>query len=258
VLRRRPGYVPARTFALALLDLVLPVEERGAKPLRALAERVQTLPPPLRRPLLVLISEADGDLARFQAGVERWFNDAMERLSAVYKRIAQLIIFPTALVVTLGVNADTVQIVRALSSNAVLREALAERATRTVERGGGGAAAAAPPAAPNTTRGIDSLRLQLDSLRLLGLPLGWPAPPDSVKRAAGRGATLAFRAADAWRRLPGLLITAFAISLGAPFWFDLLNKVVNVRSAGRAPEERPKRPEVLPPAQGAGAGGVQP
>jgi hypothetical protein len=32
--------------------------------------------------------------------------------------------------------------------------------------------------------------------------------------------------------LAGWFITAFAISLGAPFWFDLLNKVIQLRSAG--------------------------
>jgi hypothetical protein len=41
----------------------------------------------------------------------------------------------------------------------------------------------------------------------------------------------------------GLLMTGFAISLGAPFWFDMLNKVISIRAAGRSPVERPKSPE---------------
>jgi hypothetical protein len=35
-------------------------------------------------------------------------------------------------------------------------------------------------------------------------------------------------------------MTALAISLGAPFWFDMLNKVMSVRSAGKAPEDKSK------------------
>ena len=31
------------------------------------------------------------------------------------------------------------------------------------------------------------------------------------------------------------LITAIALSLGAPYWFDLLSKIVSVRGAGRKP-----------------------
>lgn len=36
----------------------------------------------------------------------------------------------------------------------------------------------------------------------------------------------------------GFLITAFAISLGAPFWFDFLNKFVNLRVSGAKPEDK--------------------
>jgi hypothetical protein len=39
--------------------------------------------------------------------------------------------------------------------------------------------------------------------------------------------------------LAGLIITALALSLGAPFWFDLLNKLVSLRGAGVKPEEQP-------------------
>jgi len=36
-----------------------------------------------------------------------------------------------------------------------------------------------------------------------------------------------------WTKLFGFLITAIAISLGAPFWFDLLNKLVSLRASGK-------------------------
>ena len=36
-------------------------------------------------------------------------------------------------------------------------------------------------------------------------------------------------------KLTGLAITAFAISLGAPFWFDMLSKIMNVRGTGAKP-----------------------
>jgi hypothetical protein len=52
-----------------------------------------------------------------------------------------------------------------------------------------------------------------------------------------------FDTGPTWAKLIGLLLTALAISLGAPFWFDLLNKVISIRAAGRSPEERPKSPE---------------
>lgn len=41
-----------------------------------------------------------------------------------------------------------------------------------------------------------------------------------------------------WMRFLGFLLTALAISIGAPFWFDLLNKLVNIRIAGAKPREK--------------------
>ena len=35
----------------------------------------------------------------------------------------------------------------------------------------------------------------------------------------------------------GFIITALAVSLGSPFWFDLLNKFVNIRAGGNKPSE---------------------
>lgn len=37
--------------------------------------------------------------------------------------------------------------------------------------------------------------------------------------------------------IPGWLITALAITLGAPFWFDLLGKLISMRSTGKKPKE---------------------
>lgn len=85
-------------------------------------------------------------------------------------------------------------------------------------------------------RRIAEIRSSLDSIRTFGVPLGWHGP-------VTLGAVLL--------ALPGLLLTTLAVSLGAPFWFDMLNKVVNIRSSGRAPEEGPKSPEQLPKAKSA-------
>ena len=71
----------------------------------------------------------------------------------------------------------------------------------------------------------ERIRQTLGNLEQLGIPLGWQAKPKN----------------EEWpNKLIGLLLTTFAISLGAPFWFDILNKVINLRSSGKAPGERDK------------------
>jgi hypothetical protein len=57
-------------------------------------------------------------------------------------------------------------------------------------------------------------------------PIGWPGNIP--------GGSLDFLA-----RIPGILISAGAVSLGAPFWFDMINKLVNLRQTGLPPDENP-------------------
>jgi hypothetical protein len=46
--------------------------------------------------------------------------------------------------------------------------------------------------------------------------------------------------------LLGWQVTALAATLGAPFWFDTLNRMISIRSAGKSPEEAPKAPKEVP------------
>ncbi len=45
----------------------------------------------------------------------------------------------------------------------------------------------------------------------------------------------------------GFLITALALSLGAPFWFDLLKKLISIRSSGVNPDEKNKGENIPSP-----------
>lgn len=109
---------------------------------------------------------------------------------------------------------------------------------------------------------LDSMELrlgwttgQLVEARLLRRDTaGYPTAGGGIRRAvtwlerrwAPKGHHVDFFPFDTgptWLKAIGLLLTALAISLGAPFWFDLLNKVISIRSAGRSPAEKPKSPE---------------
>jgi hypothetical protein len=76
------------------------------------------------------------------------------------------------------------------------------------------------------------LQQQVTTLDASGLPLGWynqflPLPEHPL---------------DYLTKIFGLLITACAVSLGAPFWFDMLNKLISVRAALKPKETTPAPP----------------
>ncbi|WP_437606795.1 hypothetical protein WMF20_38520 [Sorangium sp. So ce834] len=207
----------------------------------------------LRRALATIVDSTVRDMREANIRLERWFNDAMDRAAGRYKRRAQLIISATALVLCIGFNADSIKLAGALSRDAVVRAHMIAAAQELAKT--------APRAAPHEG-GLDQDEDLMAALaqggsahgKLTGLDLkiawGVQAPEQtSAPRFWSALSAILGQAVVAWIRgvldrllSPGILITAAAASLGAPFWFDLLNKLVNLRTVGKSPEpyEPPK------------------
>lgn len=167
-----------------------------------------------------------------RTAVEDWFDLTMERTSGWYKRKVRLWLFGVGLALAVGLNADALYLVKTLWTDRDVRAALLASLPGHVP--------AAVPAAADAAAGsatwvaADSLILAFESLPV---PLGYPACRACTP--ADRHWYSAF--ADYVRAHPvsaplGWLLTAVAVSLGAPFWFDLLNKMVNLRGAGAKPK----------------------
>jgi hypothetical protein len=143
-----------------------------------------------------------------QQSLARYFDDTMQRVSGWYKRRTQLILVAIVGIFTVLLNADTLAVGSALSADAHLRRGIVAAAATEVAGGG------VPAAQPDL----------VESLDLFGAVLTWHTLPAGAAAAA--------------QKALGLLITAIAASLGAPFWFDVLNKAVNLRLTGSAPAPR--------------------
>jgi hypothetical protein len=168
--------------------------------------------------LKVLQREAKGDAAKLQADLEAWFNGQMDRVTGSYKRWAKRLAIPIALVISFGFNIDTIAVARSVYTDGPVRSAVL------------GAAASGnvcPPATNGKTASTDCLDSTIARLRELKVPVGW-----SRQRFAE------VRAMDFWQvvtKLFGLLLTTAAASLGAPFWFDQLNRLGSLRNVGTRP-----------------------
>ncbi|MBL8448049.1 MAG: TIGR02594 family protein [Zoogloeaceae bacterium] len=81
-------------------------------------------------------------------------------------------------------------------------------------------------------------RFQMAATGKLGFPIGWSADLREFQReSANRNfewqwAHDAFGLWLSWENIAGLLLTTLALMLGAPFWFDVLRKVVSLRTSG--------------------------
>ncbi|UVT15456.1 MAG: hypothetical protein H8K04_16845 [Nitrospira sp.] len=226
-----PSYVPSRTFALAMFDLVAPAHESTkTKTLQDIRNAVATLPnEQIKGALIALIDDAEGDVKKARENVERWYDDAMDRVSGWYKRKTQVFILIWALAVTLSVNADTILIANTLAHDATLRASLVAMAETTAKE-------PLPQDAKGTTERVQQMSSEI---KKLGLPIGW-------SREAGNPRSAPAEAGDWALKIIGLALTTIAVSLGAPFWFDVLNKLINIRSTGKQPERSREEKEPAP------------
>lgn len=255
---KHPGYLSAGAFTSAITDIVT-AEKAGAIAFKDLEDGVNKLPDgDVKRALLALLRRSGGDLESAHRAIEAWFDDAMDRVTGWYKRKTQIWTIIIAIVITVFANADSVQIARRLWNDPVLRaKVVAEAGTRakkpppTVEY---------PdkdnPTEPKVTAS-EGNTVSEDEKKALGELLGWPPQPgaasgESAAAASGSGGLLATIRADGLvsilsTHFLGWFLTILAVSLGAPFWFDMLNKFINIRSAGKSPAEKPKPPDKQTP-----------
>jgi hypothetical protein len=213
--QRYPSYIPANVFTAAILNPV----KQGVEAARSVDEAIDELPNGKpKQALHMLWQQAGRDPRRFRASLETWYDEAMSRVSGWYRRRVQFWLWVWALAVTVGLHVDTIQIARVLWTDDATRDAVVARAEQ---------AAGAPLTDASLANAADSVQ----ELEALEIPIGWEGsfPAGDWPHDVWVVALNAF----------GLLITAVALTLGAPFWFDLLKKVANVRSAGKAPTERP-------------------
>lgn len=219
--------------------------------------------------LLPIVDGANGNLDLATRQIGAWYEASMERVSGWYKRYARVLLFFIGLAVAVVANVDSIQIGTALARSSALRDAIAPLARQAVETGKidgacvvpkapDGSGRASAPAGPaersaecsdsgSATDRVNGIVAALAKLEPLGLPVGFTClSPLDTTSASGLGKAVAGclhgigtgGAAAVLSRLAGWLLTALAVSLGAPFWFDLLNRLVDLRGAGKKPPER--------------------
>ena len=212
----KPSYISSRNFALSLFDLIGPPKQGQSRSMQDLKTGASKLPAAAQKTVLGLLESAQGDVELARQRVENWYDDTMERVSGAYKRRAQIYIAVLGLVLCSVLNADSLMIARELWSDQALRSAIVVQAQESATK-------AQASGACN-----DVLKCATDSIRAAEVPpIGWAR--DGVRGIPEGWAWF-------WKIL-GILISSIAVAMGAPFWFSLLNKIVNLRLTGSPPPD---------------------
>jgi len=220
--REKPSYIPPRLFALALMDVIVPPDsDKGSKTVDQIRRSVEKIEVEgLRKNILIALDEAGNNIHQARQNIEKWFDEGMDRVSGWYKRKIQWITLGYALLITIFLNVDTIALTNALYRDSTLRAGMVAVAEEMVKQ---------PAGETSTKKTEETLKGVKAELEKIKLPIGWdisakPEPPSESPIY------------DWIVRICGWIITAFAVTLGAPFWFDVLNKFINIRSSGIKPK----------------------
>lgn len=218
------------------------------------------------------MQQAENQVNQFQDEVSVWFDRSMSRASGVYKRNAKGVAILLGLALATVTNADTFHIFNRLSSDDSLRRLVTERASQlnldaqqsprfsaqlqelknetdavlreiafpmswtpsNIGRQLECPASAISATPPQNTDNIEAnqVKTQWDNLYKGCLNTDQvPETPIPVQVAQ----IMANRPLGLLRMMSGWAVSGIAIAMGAPFWFDLLGKLVNVRNSGGKP-----------------------
>lgn len=253
-----PAYIPASSFTSAIIGLIRngSTDPINIDTIRArLNDESSIIKGEARIALLNIIDNAENDYDKFLKGLAKFYDDYMDRVSGWFKVKYHKIMFIISVVITLILNVDTIEIAKTLWANPSQLHTAADAAsnqfnemslnnenqviTKTSSNG--------QTLSINLVHHIDTTTISPDSAQVLlaqqtkiiastidslnnsVLPLGWKSPAD-VKETLELKTKLIVK-------IFGWLLTALAVFMGAPTWFQILSKLVNLRGTGSKPEK---------------------
>jgi hypothetical protein len=232
--RSLPSYVSAKSFAEAVIDLVVP-DAAGKDTMATIQRNVRGLPEglPFRSSLQALVTNAGDDVSLFRTSVERWYDDHMSRVSGWYKRHVAIITLALGAILILLLNINALTIGRTLYSQTAVSTAVSQVAAKGTNC----------PASQNPQECLSRLQAQLSAAAAAGLPIGWGTVRDCQAPGArcnwmDQRGLFSQHGDSFWQFvlvLIGFFLMIIAIVPGAQFWFGLLSKIGSIRSTGPKP-----------------------
>lgn len=177
---------------------------------------------PLKSYLRALYEKTENypDLKR---AISKWFDDYMERVSGWYKTKTKRSLFIISLLVCFALNVDSITLIKKLNIDEKYRKDLVLIAEKKVIE------KIETPKSDfsDVKENIEDAKKILDEIQNDSLPIGYNS--DFLKSEDKKVCPVFL-----WWVF-GIIISAFALSFGAPFWFEVMVKAINIRRAGIKP-----------------------
>lgn len=260
----KPSYLSKQNFTNIFISGIL--NDSGDKDLAGVKTRIDELfkdhpESETKKLLMQFVEDANNNLDEFRKKIGQWYEDMVERMEGWYKRKIQYITFFIGLGIAIIFNADTINIIQKLNTDEKVRTQLVDQAIKMKDQyqeeynyiqnfKTDSSDSSYYKKFEEAKANLDKMNSRVDSLSHV-VNLGWK---EDLKFLTKRSAYPDKATMDiknniclwAWWKwvlikLLGLTITALAISIGAPFWFDTLNRFVKLRGVGQNPDDKKKQ-----------------
>jgi len=227
------------------LEKIVLVENRITDPFNRFKAGVDAMNYSPLKSQLRAFYEKSQDYESLKKKIAEWFDDYMERVSGWYKVKTKRSLFIISLVISLTFNLDSIALVKKINSDEVLRKNLVVAAEKRAFQKDTTALAADSlktgeiySAVLNRVEKSSVLKDSIDKMYLKktdsivneiesnAIPIGYHGWKD-LKKTHGRGFIFMW--------IAGILLSAFSLSFGAPFWFQVMVKAINIRQSGVKP-----------------------
>lgn len=210
---RTPSYLSSEQF-ISLLNRLIPMDQLGAKGIESFpAELATEFPVELAENLAMYWEEAGANEGEFRVKLKQWYENIMERFSRGYKNFSKKMLLIIGLVLSLTLNIEVIELGQVLVQQAEVRQTFQLAAQKLAAENTEGVAA------PEDIESALRMVVQYGSSPMSGIPWGWESNPFGSWEASKW----------VWKGL-GWLLTACAIAMGAPFWYDLLRKLLAIKN----------------------------
>ncbi|MHA4741998.1 hypothetical protein [Dyadobacter sp. MSC1_007] len=176
-------------------------------------------------------ADSQGDVQKFRAHIEIWYTEMMDKCTGVYKKYNQMVLLGVGLFIAILFNVDSIKIAKKLENNPAIAKRIVSQASdfRKANPNLFSSRAVESPKDSTITERIQE-RLDNKAMEVVSEDIG------KTNDLLALGWSSKGKNCDGYSIL-GWILTAIAISFGAPFWFDLLNKLMSLRAAIAPKEE---------------------
>jgi ABC-type multidrug transport system fused ATPase/permease subunit len=237
-LNAKPSYIASENFTGALID---EIQKNGTK--KAFAKNIDEfkkkleslgdsfIKTKLQEIIIELEETQQANLTNLKKKVSEWFDSYMNSVTIIYKNYVTIWVFFISLFICFSMNIDSLVLIEYLFENKEKREVMVNFAENIDKNS---------YVINDSLKGDERLaevkkvkELVLTDFNAFELPYGWEGKGkgrlnyEAIVLGNGNKASTW----DGLKKIVGLFMTTVSLTLGAPFWFQMMVNLLNIRKS---------------------------